>query len=123
MINILTFLGVKPGRTQHHAGAHLLVMVEAPLARRALGGSPPDAALAALVAPAAPPGTFVAEKPRGAGAHAHPGEGTESARALGPTAGHLPAVRHLPPSPRLQRSGCPPALAAIWAWLILILKI
>lgn len=78
MINILTFLGVKPGRTQHHAGAHLLVMVEAPLARRALGRSPPHTALAALVAPAAPPGTFVTEKPHGARAHAHSGKGNES---------------------------------------------
>lgn len=78
MINILTFLGVKPGRTQHHTGAHLLVMVEAPLARRALGWSPPHTALTALVATAAPPGTFVTKKPHGARAHTHPEKGTES---------------------------------------------
>lgn len=76
MINILTFLSVEPGRTEQHAGAHLGVVVEVPLAGRALAGSPPDAALAALVAPPAPPGAVVTKEPSGARAHTHPGEGT-----------------------------------------------
>lgn len=98
-------------------------MVEAPLARRALGRSPPDATLAALVAPAAPPGTFVTEKPGGARAHAHPGEGTESVGALVTAPRDLPAAWHLPLSPHPQRLGYPPALVVIWAHLLLILKI
>lgn len=78
-------------------------MVEAPPARRALGRAPPHAALAALVAPAAPPGAFVTEKPGGARAHTHPGGGTKSSQALVPAASHLPALRHPPPAPRPQR--------------------
>lgn len=69
----LTFLGVEAGRAEGQAGAHLGVVVEAPLARRALAGAPAHAALAALVAPPAPPRCLVAEKPRGARADTHPG--------------------------------------------------
>lgn len=69
----LTFLGVEAGRAEGQAGAHLGVVVEAPLARRALAGAPAHAALTALVAPPAPPRCLVAEKPRGARADTHPG--------------------------------------------------
>lgn len=76
VLNLLTFLGVEARRTEQHAGAHLGVVVEVPLAGRALARAPPNAAFTAFVAPPAPPGAVVTKEPGGAGAHAHPGEGT-----------------------------------------------
>lgn len=49
----LTFIGVKPGRTEGHTGVRLLVVIEAAPARQALRGAPARARLTSLVAAAA----------------------------------------------------------------------
>lgn len=48
----LTFISVKPSRTEGHTGVHLLVVIEAAPARQALRGAPARARLTSLVAAA-----------------------------------------------------------------------
>lgn len=68
----LTFISIKPSRTEGHTGAHLLVMVEPATARQALSWAPAGAGLTPLVASATAPGCFVPEVGQGALAHALP---------------------------------------------------
>lgn len=68
----LTFISVKPSRTEGHTGVGLLVMIEPATARQALCLVPAQAGLTPLVAPATASCCCVPKVAQGAGAHALP---------------------------------------------------
>lgn len=68
----LTFISIKPSRTEGHTGVHLLMVIEPSAARQALGCAPARACLTPLVAAATASCSCVPKVAQGARAHALP---------------------------------------------------